>query len=88
MSTLNRAIQHKVDVKAHTMSKYLNEDSFTVVSIDNIDFLHSYARVCKGLSRSSWNGTSIQVVQPKPSLEVLNTTTLDAVIAEGVATML
>ena len=40
----------------------------TVVSADNIDYLHSYTRVCKHNQKSSWHGTSVQLIQPRPSL--------------------
>lgn len=42
-------------------------NAFTIVSADNIDFIHSYARVYCGKQKSSWHGTTIQVVQPQPS---------------------
>ena len=45
-------------------------DSFTAVSADNIDFLHSHARHFKGSKNNSWHGTTIQVVQPLPSLSI------------------
>jgi len=59
--TLSRYIQHKSSNSTDTISRCLNPDSFTVVSADNIDFLHSYARVSKG-SNSSTHATSIQAV--------------------------
>ena len=39
------------------------------MSIDNIDFLQSYARVFCGDSKRSWHGTTIQAVQPKLATE-------------------
>ena len=66
--TLARYIQHKSINKETAMNCCLNSDSFTVVSADNIDFLHSYARVYKGSKNSSWHGLSIQVDQPLPLL--------------------
>ena len=66
--SLARYIQHKSINKETAMNCCLNSDSFTVVSADNIDFLHSYARVYKGGKDSSWHGLSIQVDQPLPSL--------------------
>ena len=42
------------------------ENSFTVASADNLDYLHSYARVYCGEQKSSWHGTTVQVVQPQP----------------------
>ena len=68
--TLARYIQHKSINKETAMNCCLNSDSFTVVSADNIDFLHSYARVYKGSKNSSWHGLSIQVDQPLPSLSI------------------
>ena len=43
-------------------------DGFSVVIVDNIDFVYTQARISKGKNDSSWHGTSIQVVQPLPSL--------------------
>ena len=68
--TLKRFIQSKVDTKngKHPCSGYCNSNSFTVISVDNIDFLHSFARVFKGTQNSSWHGTTVQLVQPLSSL--------------------
>ena len=63
-NTLSRFIQNKgttVD-----MSDLYANDSFTVISADNIDFLHKHARVVTGNGNSSWHGTTIQLVQPLP----------------------
>ena len=68
--TLYRHIQYKVGSNS-TKQKFHNpNDSFVVVSGDNIDFMHSYAHVFKGNQMSSWHGTSIQAVTPKPSLSL------------------
>ena len=42
-------------------------NTLTVVSIDNLDFVLSFARVFCGKQQSSWHGTTIQFVQPQPS---------------------
>ena len=42
------------------------DNAFTVVSTDNLDFLHSYARVYCGKQQSSCHGTTVQLVQPQP----------------------
>ena len=68
--TLSRFIQHKVNSLDINQNSYMNPDSFTVVSADNIDFLHSYARVFRGNQSSGWHGTSVQAVQPLPSLSL------------------
>ena len=48
-----------------------NQEKFLIVSVDNIDFMHSYARVFQGNQTSSWHGTTVQAAQPKPSLSLL-----------------
>ena len=65
--TLSRFIQYKVT--SLDQRKQLKPDSFTVVSADNVDFLHSYARVFCGNQNSSWHGTTVQAAQPLPSLD-------------------
>ena len=43
------------------------ENAFTVASADNLDFVHSYARIYCGKQQSSWHGTTVLLVQPQPS---------------------
>lgn len=70
LDTLQRHIQSKIDpTKRHPCSGFFNSSTFTVVSVDNIDFLHSFAGVFKGGSNSSWHGTTVQLVQPLPGIE-------------------
>ena len=40
--------------------------SFTVASADDLDFIHSHARVYGGKQQLSWHGTTVQLVQPQP----------------------
>ena len=68
MDTLARHIQQKHTDREQLKIKCLDSESFIIVSADNIDFKHSFARVSKGSNNSSWHGTFIQVVQPLPSL--------------------
>ncbi len=70
VDTLSRFMQHKVRAFSDTADRYISTDSFTVVSADNVDFLHTYARVVKGKQNSSWHGTTVQAVQPLPSLSL------------------
>ena len=70
--TLKRAIQSKVQAK-HPCSNLFNSGAFTTISVDNIDFLHSFATVFKGNRNSSWHGTTVQLVQPLPSLAPIQT---------------
>ena len=68
--TLSRFINHKSALQLQHLRSNLATDSFTVVSVDNIDYLHSYARVCQNNQKSSWHGNTVQVVQPLPSLSL------------------
>ena len=67
--TLSRYIQKKVSTPRKRISQCLSQ-AFTIITVDNIDFLHSYARLYKGSNNSSWHGTTIQAVQPLPSLSI------------------
>ena len=62
-------MQYTVDSAQKT--ECLQADSFTLVSADNIDFLHSYARTFRGSHNSSWHGTTVQAVQPLPSISMI-----------------
>ena len=68
--TLSRFIQYKVNTCDQQEMKYLKPDTFTVVSADNIDFMHSFARVFCGHQTTSWHGTTVQAAQPLPSLSL------------------
>ena len=68
--TLARFIQHKRSACEYPCIKHLTKDAFMVVSADNLDFLHSFSRVFCGNQKSSWHGTTVQVVQPLPSLSL------------------
>ena len=47
-------------------------NAITIISTDNIDFLHSYAQVFCGKQTSSWHGTTVQAVQPRCSTTPAN----------------
>ena len=59
-----RYIQYRIQQKKEEgpLHGYCN-NAFTVVSADNLDFVHSYARVYCGKQESSWHGTTVQFVQ-------------------------
>ena len=66
--TLGRYVQFRVDERKNTgiMEGYPN-NCFSVVSMDNIDFIQSFARVYSGKLQMSWHGTTIQIVLPTPT---------------------
>lgn len=42
-------------------------NTLTFFSIDNLDFIHSFARVYCGNQATSWHGTTVMASQPQPS---------------------
>ena len=66
--TLLRRIRGTVQhITRHGLLHGMNYSCLTVFTMDNIDFLHSYAQVFSGNQQLSWHGTTIQAVQCKPS---------------------
>ena len=43
------------------------DDAFLLASADNLDYIHSYARIYCSNQQNSWHGTTVQLVQPQPS---------------------
>jgi len=87
--TLSRFITYKIGQDTPLGSKHSEADGFTVVSADNIDYVHHFAQVCKDSKNNSWHGTSIQSVQPLPSLSVIDRPEISqcspqALLTEGV----
>ena len=68
IDTHARYVQHRVQEKSKqgAMACY-PATSFTAVSTDNLDFIHKYSRVYSGNQGCSWHGTTVQIVQPKPT---------------------
>ena len=60
------AIFSKRNVERGVITDY-PQDAFTLVSPDNLDFVHSYAGVYCEKQQLSWHGTTVQVVQARPS---------------------
>jgi len=68
--TLLRHIQGTVQhLNNHGMLQGLDCNHLTVFTMDNIDFMHSYAQVFSGNQQLSWHGTTLQAVQCKPSAD-------------------
>ena len=70
--TLARFVQSKAE-KSNWLTitgDNIDSEPFTVVSADNIDFVHKYARIV-GKGKTSWHGTTVQAVQPQPSLSII-----------------
>ena len=67
--TLARSIQYRVkESEQKCPEQECKPNSVTIISADNIDFMHSYARVFCGNQASIWHGTTVQAVQPKPAI--------------------
>ena len=71
--THDRYVRYRVEKskKEGPMSGF-PDDAFILASADNLDYIHSYARIYCGNQQSSWHGTTVQLVQPQPSTLVDN----------------
>ena len=52
--TLSRYMQTKASNSKERITQCLDQDSFTLVIVDNVYYLHSHAWVYKGSNNSSW----------------------------------
>ena len=72
--THRRYMQYQIERLSENgpMTRYPT-NTLTFFSIDNLDFIHSFARVYCGNQVTSWHGTTIQAAQPQPNraLEVV-----------------
>lgn len=50
---IHYTVSHRITQSNHS------ESTIDIISVDNIDFLHSYARVFSGNRQISWHGTTI-----------------------------
>ena len=65
VDTHQRHVQFYIERKREQgILSELNMENFTVVSVDNIDFLQRHAYVYCGDQSRSWHGTTVQAVQP------------------------
>lgn len=70
--TLDRHIMRvSAQHKQEGLLNVLDGKSLTVATTDNIDFLQSHASVYSGSQHRSWHATSVEVVQPRPSLKTM-----------------
>ncbi|XP_071796281.1 uncharacterized protein [Asterias amurensis] len=66
--TLDRFLEEVKEQKlTRTDFSNISKSSFTIISVDNIDVLASYAAVTSKDAPRSWHGTSIMSQQTKPS---------------------
>ena len=71
VETHRRFVQFQIQKQQKEGLLYdLDLAKFTVVTVDNIDFLQRHAMVYCGDQSRSWHGTSLQVVQPLSSRSV------------------
>lgn len=65
IDTHRRYVQYQVQKQMEVgLLNDLDRQKFTVVTVDNIDFLQRHAMVYCGDQGRSWHGTTVQVVQP------------------------
>jgi len=63
-----RYVQYRVELsKQHGVLDGYPSEANSVVTIDNLDFIHSFARIYSGKLQLSWHGTTIQIVIPTPN---------------------
>ena len=67
--TLSRHIQSTVEeISLKGLLQGLNPHILTIFTMDNLDYLLSFAQVFCGNQHLSWHGATVQAVQTKPSL--------------------
>ena len=77
-----RYVQHRVEkVKEEGPMTGYTDNTFSVVSVDNIDYVHSFANLYCGKQDYSWHGTTVQVVQPQPKTLLDGSVTQTATLA-------
>ena len=69
--THDRFVTYHAELQRHTnVWNEIPEHTFTIASTDNIDKLQSYSAVYCGDQQRSYHGTTVQLVQPNPNLEL------------------
>ena len=65
LKTHRRHVQYRIQSRIQEgVTSNLQKNTFTIVYVDNIDFLQSSALVYCGDQSRSWHGTTVQAVQP------------------------
>ena len=65
VDTHKRYVHHQIERRLEKgITSSLQKHAFTVVSVDNIDFLQSSALLYCGHQSRRWHGTTVQAVQP------------------------
>ena len=60
IDTLQRHIQGTIQhLTSHGLLQGMNYNFLTVFTVDNVDFMHSYAQVFNGNQQLSWHGTTL-----------------------------
>ena len=66
--------QEAEEERKQSMWDHLQDDTFTVASVDNFDMLQSHASVYCGDQYRSFHGTTMQVIQPNPQMKLSSRT--------------
>ena len=82
--THDRFVTHKAHLQQQkSVWDDLSADVFTVATVDNFDVLQSHAAVYCGDQHRSYHGTTIQIVQPNPMVQLPTRTEEEETTEEG-----
>ena len=67
IETHRRYVQYQVQrLRKEGPMKECPEDTLTIFSADNLDYIHSFSRAYCEKQQSSWHGITVQAIRPQP----------------------